>query len=145
MARFTFMHIEFFVKPCKKELIRINKLFSILDYDFTGFNENGFYGAWRKPLLSVEEISNLLHCYGYPNKFRYVEDIYNKADKIENALIEEEYTRHIHKSYEEYAEELMCDWKNSKPNMIQKKIKCNRFITKSHQYNIVKKFSRRFV
>lgn len=57
MARFTFMHIEFFVVPSKKELVRINKLFSMLDYDFPefGFTEKGFYGDWRKPLCLLRK------------------------------------------------------------------------------------------
>lgn len=151
MAKFTFVHIEFFVKPSRKELVRINRLFSMLDYNFPefGFNEKGFYGDWRIPLLPIEAVSNLLNCYGYPNKYRYVEDIYTKANFLKEKSIEENYTKHVWKSYEEYAEELMCDWQNSKPKMIDKVInyrgKNNQYTVDNIFYSIVKKFSRRFV
>lgn len=151
MAKFDFIHIVWINKPAKKELAKINKLFSKLDRDFpeNGFTEDGFYGVWRKPCLTAKMIADILHCYGYANKFRYVEDIYTKANDLEDKSIQENYTSHVYKTYQQYAEELMGDWEMSIPQTFWQKRSSYRYSAPYYYYEHIrlalKKFSRRFV
>lgn len=135
MALKSFVSIKFLnEKPNKKELKRLNKILKRLDYDAPEFNENGFYGFWRKPNM-FKEIMNLIHCYGYPVSYQYIHDAYNTYYKYWDAVDENPKETVL----------TLEDWIEFNLSETKTKYSQPKSLDKNHMfYKIVRKLSRRF-